>query len=222
MTKAYAYLRVSGKSQVEGDGFTRQRLTIDGFAAAQGFHIVKEYRDEGVSGTKELANREALAALLAAVETTGVRAVLVERSDRLARDFAVSELILRDFRKAGVKVYDADSGEELTLEDPNDPTRKLVRTILRVLAAYDREVTVLKLRHARERIRRSGQRCEGRKPFGTREGEPEALRRLQALRAEGLTLRAIAETLNAERVQTRAGGAWKAGTVHDILRRVAA
>ena len=51
MTKAHAYLRVSGKGQVQGDGFTRQLKSIREYAAAHGIKIVNVYREEGVSGT---------------------------------------------------------------------------------------------------------------------------------------------------------------------------
>ena len=34
MQKAFSYLRVSGKGQIEGDGFARQRIAIKAYAAA--------------------------------------------------------------------------------------------------------------------------------------------------------------------------------------------
>ena len=38
--KAHAYLRVSGKGQVEGDGFTRQLKAIKEYAAGHDIKIV--------------------------------------------------------------------------------------------------------------------------------------------------------------------------------------
>jgi len=66
MTKAHAYLRVSGKGQVEGDGFTRQLKAIREYAAAHDLKIVNVYREEGVSGTKESADRPAWSELMTA------------------------------------------------------------------------------------------------------------------------------------------------------------
>ena len=97
--KAVSYLRVSGKGQVDGDGFPRQRETIARYAKAAGFELVGEFRDEGVSGTKDLDAREGLSDLLARIRSNGVRLVLVERADRLARDLIVGELILNQFRE---------------------------------------------------------------------------------------------------------------------------
>ena len=52
MDKAFAYLRVSGKGQIEGDGFTRQLAAIKKYADANGIKIAKVFREEGISGTK--------------------------------------------------------------------------------------------------------------------------------------------------------------------------
>ena len=46
--KAFAYLRVSGKGQIEGDGFTRQLEAIKGYAAAHGIKIVQVFREEAL------------------------------------------------------------------------------------------------------------------------------------------------------------------------------
>ena len=64
MTKAFAYLRVSGKGQVRGDGFTRQLSAIKQYAAANGIKIVRVFQEEGVSGTKETMDRPAWAEMM--------------------------------------------------------------------------------------------------------------------------------------------------------------
>jgi len=221
---AVSYLRVSGKGQVGGHGFTRQRDTIRRYAKANGIELVAEFRDEGVTGTKELENRPGLAALLDRVESNGVRLVLIERADRLARDLMIGEVILGQFRELGVQVIGADSGTELTVGD-DDPTRKLIRQVLGAVAEFDKSVTVLKLRAARERIRQRTGRCEGRKPFGERPGEAAALERIRQLRRKPrgrkrASCAAVAATLNREGFLTRQGGPWQPGTVWAILRRI--
>jgi len=65
MKRAFAYLRVSGKGQVEGDGFPRQLEAVKKYAAANDIKIVKVYREEGVSGTTEWENRPAFAEMMA-------------------------------------------------------------------------------------------------------------------------------------------------------------
>jgi hypothetical protein len=61
-------------------------------------------------------------------------------------------------------------------------------------------------------------RCEGRKPFGYREGEQAAIERMAALQAAGISTRAIAAKLNAEGVATRTGGLWRDAVVGRILK----
>ena len=221
--KAVSYLRVSGKGQVDGDGFPRQRETIVRYAKAAGFELVGEYRDEGVSGTKDLDDREGLSDLLARIRSNGVRVVLVERADRLARDLIVGELILSQFRDLGVKVIAADAGTELTAGD-DDPTRTLIRQVLGAVAQFEKAVIVSKLKAARVRKRRATGRCEGRKPFGTRPGEADVVAMIQKLRrkprgGERLSFAAISERLNAERRPTRTGKPWAPETVRGIVKR---
>jgi DNA invertase Pin-like site-specific DNA recombinase len=222
--KAFAYLRVSGKGQVDGDGFPRQRAAIEKYVNAHDIVLLGEYRDEGVSGTKELANRKGLAALLDKIESNGVRVVLVERADRLARALTVSEVLLGQFRERGVRVIEAEGGTDLTAGD-DDPTRVLIRQVLGAVSQFEKNVIVLKLRAARERKRLREGRCEGRKPFGSRPSEAKALARLLELRRkprEGVrrSMAKISDTLNAEGYATRGGKPWKPGTVHAILKRV--
>lgn len=221
--KAFSYLRVSGKGQVEGHGFIRQREAVQRYAKAHGLEVAREFRDEGVSGAKELADRDGLAALLDALESNGVQTVLVERADRLARDLLVSEVILGRFRDLGVRVIGADSGTDLTVGD-DDPTRVLIRQVLGAVAQFEKSVIVLKLRAARDRVRRLKGRCEGRPPFGTLRGEREVVDRIFALRRKPrggrrLSVAKVAARLNDEGIPTRHGGLWKPGTVWAVLQR---
>jgi DNA invertase Pin-like site-specific DNA recombinase len=223
MAKAVGYLRVSGRGQIDGDGFDRQADAIRTYARKARLQIADDdwFRDAGVSGSRELENRPALAALLDRVESNGVRIVLVERADRLARDLMISEVILSKFRGAGVKVFASD-GTELTADD--DPARGLIRQVLAAVAEYDKRVTVLKLRAARERIRGRGAACEGRKPYGYHPAEQEVLNLMKQLRRKApkqarRSYAAIAQILNARAIPTRTGGKWQPRTVYGILSR---
>lgn len=225
--KAFSYLRVSGKSQIEGDGFPRQRVAIAARAKSSGFSIVQEFADEGVSGASDLEDRPALMALFAAIEGNGVRTVIVERADRLARDVLVSEVLLAKFRKMGVVVVDAESGADLTTNDPDNPTGTLIRQILAVIAQFEKTSIVAKLRKARNRKRSETGRCEGKKPFGTLPGEQETLDLMRQLRrkpigqGKRMSFARIAAELNARSIPTRQGGQWQSSTVQAILKRLA-
>lgn len=213
MMKAFAYLRVSGRGQIEGDGFTRQLESIGAYAKQHETGIVRVFREEGVSGTTDLENRPALAELIAALHANGVRLVLIEKLDRLARDLMVQETIIADLKKNGFNLISVSEPD--LLED--DPSRKLMRQIFGAIAEYDKAMVVLKLRGARARIRARTGRCEGAKPYGALAGEGEVLERIHALRASGMGFDRIAASLNAEGVRPRRGARWHGLTVNKIL-----
>jgi len=210
---AFAYLRVSGKGQVKGDGFPRQLAAIRQYAKANGIRIKKVFREEGVSGAKELANRPALSELMGALHSNGTRLVLVEKLDRLARDLMIQETIIGDLRKHGFELVSA--AEPDLLKD--DPTRKLMRQVFGAIAEYEKTMIVVKLRAARERKRARTGRCEGRKPFGFYPGENRTIERMRTLRRDGAGYQRIAEALDSEGLPTRKGSPWQPASVRRIL-----
>jgi DNA invertase Pin-like site-specific DNA recombinase len=215
MTKAFSYLRVSGRGQLDGDGFPRQAETITRYAAANGIEIVEEFRENGVSGTKELDDRPALAELLVALEENGVHMVVIEKLDRLARDLMVQETILADMRKRGFTLISAHEPDLCS----DEPTRKLMRQIMGAIAEYDKSMIVAKLRAARQRKKARTGRCEGSKPFGHSEGHRPTIDRILSLRASGRGMDTIAQTLNAEGHLSKTGGKWYAPAVRNVLLR---
>jgi DNA invertase Pin-like site-specific DNA recombinase len=223
--KAFSYLRVSSKGQIEGDGFDRQREKIQKWAKANTATISREFREEGVSGKNDLDGRPAMIDLLAAIAANGVRVVVVERADRFARDLVASELLLREFTRLGVKVIEAEGGNDLSAGDHDNPTAKLVRQILAAVSEFDKTIILLKINAARLRKRNETGRCEGRKPFGERDGEIAAIERMKQLRrkpvgkSKRMSFSKIAATLDADGVASRSGKAWTAEAVRQILGR---
>jgi DNA invertase Pin-like site-specific DNA recombinase len=215
MIKAFAYLRVSGKGQVEGDGFTRQLEAIKKYAAANDIKIMKVYREEGVSGTTDWANRPAFSEMMTALLANGTRTVLVERLDRIARDLMVQESIIADFQRKGLTIVSVAEPDLCS----DDPSRVLMRQILGAFFQYEKTMIVLKLRGARVRKRATDGHCEGRKPYGARPGEAETVARIQSLRDAGMAMDTIAETLNAEGTKPRKGSQWYGSSVRNVLLR---
>lgn len=223
--KAFSYLRVSGKGQLEGDGFDRQRDKIKKWAKANGHVIAREFREEGISGATEAANRPALTAMIAAAIEDGVKVIAVERADRLSRDLIVSELLLRDWQAIGIQAFDAESNTDITAGDSSNPTAKMIRQILAVMAEFDKCSIVLKMKIAKDKIRAETGRCEGVKPFGTFPGEQEIIDRMRQLRRKPIgkpkrmSFAKIAAALQADGLPTRTGKPWAASSVRDILTK---
>ena len=219
--KAFGYIRVSGQGQVEGDGLDRQEEAIRRYAKVNGIKVVEIFREKGVSGTIE--NRPALAELMLSLETNGhgVKAVVIEKLDRLARDLMVQEAIIRDFQRHGFHLISALEGPDLC---GDDATRKLVRQIFGAIAEYDKAMLVAKLKAARERKRARDGKCGGRKGYhGTSEGKA-IIRKIQELRrkppkGERRTFREVAEALNSQGITTLTGKPWSVASVQMAVRK---
>jgi DNA invertase Pin-like site-specific DNA recombinase len=210
--KGFGYIRVSGKGQLAGDGFPRQRANIQRYADANGIEIVQWFEERAVCGATEWENRPAWSEMIQ--HLNGTRTIIIERLDRLARELFVQEHILRDLKQRGVTLV---SAAEPDLD--SDPARILFRQLMGAIAQYDRTMVVLKLKAARKRMKAASGRCEGRKPYGTRPGEVEVVKRIGGLRGDGQTFEQIAGTLNREGVPTRVSGRrWFGSTVSKILR----
>jgi len=214
MQKAFAYCRVSGKGQVDGDGFPRQESAIREYAKAHDFRIVgKPFRDGGISGTTEGEDRPEFAKLLTALYSNGVKTIIIERLDRLARDLMVQERIIAELQKQGFTLVSVAEPDLCS----TDPQRVFIRQIMGAVAQLDKSNIVAKLRGARQRQRAKNGRCEGRKPYGFYEGEATVVDRMKQLRAEGLGFDRIAAKLNTEGFPTRTGARWHGLVVNRIL-----
>lgn len=215
MTDAFAYLRVSGLSQVEGDGFPRQLSACESFASKNGIQIIASYRDEGITGKSDLDNRPALRACITDLLANGTRTLLIEKLDRLARDLMVQEAIVQDLQRKGITLISVAEPDLCS----SDPTRTLMRQILGAFFQYERTMIVSKLRSARERIR-AQRKCDGRKAFGEKQGEELILERILSMsKAQNLKSADIADVLNRDNVPTRMGKTWKPSVVAKILAR---
>jgi DNA invertase Pin-like site-specific DNA recombinase len=213
VVRAFGYLRVSGKGQVKGDGFTRQLQAIKAYAAGHGIKIVRVFREEGVSGAKESMDRAAWSEMMTALHGDGVGTIIIEKLDRLARDLMVQEATIADLQKHGFTLISVAEPDLMA----NDPTRVLMRQLMGAVAQYDKSQIVLKLRGARMRKRAREGHCEGRKPFGYYPGESAAVERIKALRVAGLGFDRIAARLNEEGVATRTGRPWHGIVINRIL-----
>ena len=213
MIKAFAYLRVSGRSQVDGDGFPRQIAAIRSYAKQHDIRVVKMFREEGVTGTRETMDRPAWIEMMTALHGDGVRVVIIEKLDRLARDLMIQEATIADLRKHDFELVSVQEPDLMA----NDPTRVLMRQLMGAVAQYDKSQIVAKLRGARQRMKAKEGRCEGAKPYGHFEGEDAVIERMKALRADGLGFDRVAAQLNAEGVKPRRGVRWHGLTVNKIL-----
>lgn len=215
MTECYFYGRVSGKSQVEGDGFPRQRAAVEAWASLNGVDVVGEFLEQGVTGDAEWGQRPAFSEMLSRIFSNGVKTIVVENLTRLARSFVVQDTILTYLAAKGVTLISADTGADVTADIQQDPMKRALVQMQAVFSELEKNALVLKLRAARQR---KGSK-EGRKPFGFREGETAVLERMRALHEAGFSYYGVARELNEEGLPSRSGKPWAQGTVMQILKR---
>jgi DNA invertase Pin-like site-specific DNA recombinase len=216
--RAFAYLRVSGLGQVDGLGFDRQLTAIQRFAHEHDIEIVRIYREEGIPGKNELDDRPSLRSLIADLLSDGVKLVLVERLDRLARALIVQETILQDLQRRGIEMISVAEPDACSA----DPTRTMIRQILGAFFEYERKMIVSKLADARSRIRLKNGKCEGRKAYGEHPNKPAeklVLDRMRRMSADGFNWTSIARELNGVGIEPRKGKQWHPATIGRILRR---
>ena len=192
--KVVVYVRVStGKQVEEGLGLVDQEHTCRAWARQHGHQVLAVFRDQGVSGTKELEHRLGLAE--------------VWRSGEL-------------FSTAG--------GEANLHDDPEDPSRRLIRQVLGAVSEYERSMIALRLRRGRAAKAARGGFAYGSPAFGHRaagralvpdEREQAAIARARELQAAGASLRQIGAILEAEGHRPKRGARWHPTAVARVLWR---
>jgi DNA invertase Pin-like site-specific DNA recombinase len=228
--KIVGYIRVSTDRQAErGLGLEVQEQAIRRWARERRHRLAAVYRDEGTSGSNGLDDRVGLAEALDSIRRREAGGLAVYRLDRLARDLVLQEQILAEVRAMGAETFSTDGGEQGFLkDDPDEPSRRLIRQVLGAVAEYERAMINLRLRLGRRRKFERGGFAYGSPRYGWRsrdgelvpdQGEQAAMDLARRLRKQGQSLRAIGKELGIRGHRTRRGGPWHPVTVKRILAR---
>lgn len=220
MEKVFGYARVSGQGQVEGDGFRRQEEEIQTYCKANKIELVKIFQEKGVSGTTDETERPAFQEMIAAILKNGVRTIIVEGMDRLAREYRIQETLLIYLASKGITLISARTGQDVTADITADPMKKALVQIQGVFSELEKNLLVKKLRTARQTKAEENGKCEGRKNY--QEAAPELVARIKSLNrkprnGERPTLQKIADQLNAEGLYSLAGKPWTAANLSRVI-----
>lgn len=208
--RAIGYVRVSTDEQAtDGVSLDAQRARITSYCSLYDIELVDVVVDAGLSA-KNL-NRPGLQRALTMLKRGEVDAIIVAKLDRLTRRTRdLLDLVETTFK----------SGERVLLSvhekiDTSSAAGRMILTVLGALAEFERaqlgERTSAAMAHMAERGLYTG----GRAPFGYHVGdagelvenpaEQEVIAEVRALRAGGLSLRAIVATLNERGRRSRVG-----------------
>ncbi len=215
-----AYFRVStAKQGKSGLGLEAQKSAVAQFIRQTGGELLGSYMEV------ESGKRSDRPELIKAIERCDITQsiLVVAKLDRLTRDTN----FLAKLRDSGVKFVAVD----------NSSATHMTVTILIAVAEEERRLVSVRTKAALAACKARGQKlgCPlGAAAFGEKRGlgATEGLKRkadafaqkmansILALKAEGLSLRQIADRLNADGAVTARGNAWQANSVKRVLDRL--
>lgn len=208
--KYLGYTRVS-KENLTGKNVSiaNQSQTLIAEAKHRGFSLELVDEGEGVSG-KKLSKRPVLIETLARLDRGEVDGLIVTKLDRLARSTIDFLTILERSQKNGWSLIVLDLAIDTTT-----PAGTLNATMMASFAQYEREIISQRTKSALAYKKSQGV-IIGR-PSVT---DPLVIKRIQDLRNERLSLRAIGDRLTQEGIQpVRGGSTWYASTIKQLLEK---
>lgn len=222
-TAAVVYVRVSTALQAdEGVSLAAQEAACRQWAAAQGLEVVAVCTDAGVSGGADIADCPGLMAALGELQARPGATLIAHKRDRLARDVVRAATLERLVQSARGKLATVEgvSGD--------GPEAALMRAITDAFAQYERALIAARTRTALAHKKSKGERVgclprgytvgEDGKTLVADSNEQRVLELVRELRGQGLTLRGIADALEAQGFTTRKGRPYSFVAVGEILR----
>ena len=201
------YSRCSTDEQAEsGAGLAAQRQAIEAECERRGWNLLEIVEDAGYSAGS--LHRPGIEYALKAMRTGKAEALVVSRLDRLSRSTLDFADLIGKSQKKGWAIVVLDIGVDLTA-----PNGRLVGSVLAAVAAWERDLIAQRTKEAMAAKKAAGA------TFGRERLIPvEVAERIRAARDAGKSLRAIADSLNADEIPTVGGGRqWWDSTVRGLL-----
>lgn len=221
--KVIGYIRVSTQEQDQsGLGLADQESKIKSYCDLYNLELT-EIEKDAASG-KNL-DRPGLRRALAKLKKGEVEGVIVAKLDRLTRSVKDMGILLEKYFQAKFSLFVVS--EQI---DTRTAAGRLVLNMLITVAQWERETIGERTKAALNQKRARGEFTGGHVPYGYRQengklivdkAEKATLAKMKKWRAQGVRLRAICDRLNEAAIPTRAGGAWKPGTVDKLIKTAA-
>lgn len=223
--KVLGYIRVSSTEQVkDGESLERQEEQIRAYCKFKGIEGLEILADKGLSGFK--SSRPGFQELIRLCKSREVRMVIVYDLSRLSRSVRDTLAFIEDvIQKYGI--------EFVSIQNDIDTTTPMGKAFLGFNAIFNqlyRDEISFKTKAALKHKRGKGEKTGGHTPYGFEivggaklEADPKetaVIRRIQELRAAGLSLRRIAAELQALGIPTKTGkGIWRPQVIKEMLSR---
>jgi peptidoglycan hydrolase-like protein with peptidoglycan-binding domain/DNA invertase Pin-like site-specific DNA recombinase len=207
-TKVLGYVSVEQNGGSEAGAMREQAQSIDSLCRRRGWHLLELVRDVEAAGGGSL-KRPGLMYAVERVAKGEASCIVVSELSRLTNSAADLSRVLESLARANGRLVVMDVG----LDTASDAGRIAANSLLRV-GSWERrrvlESTRKGLAAARARRAAAG--------LPAVEDIPSLKRRILEMRADGMTLQAIADQLNEEGVPTMRGGQlWRPSSVQAAL-----
>ncbi len=159
------YARLSVDSAVsESDSITSQQMLMRDFIKGRDeFFLVREYKDDGISGTR--FDRQAFDSLLGEVRKGNINCIIVKDFSRFGRDhIEVGNYLEKIFPFLGVRFISVNDGYDSFDRDSAD--KKLAVILKNLVNEYIAKDTSVKVASSYVTKQRNGEYDGGRAPYG--------------------------------------------------------
>ena len=221
MIRCVSYLRTSSltNSGSDKDSQSRQERVINTYAEQNGYTIAESAYDEGRSGADPLEDREGFDQLLQFWREHSITTILVESSNRYARDKDVAVKGFYMMEDYGINsLIDCEAGLDLLGMWNSGKAYEAILPFLKMIIAEDekREV-VRRLKSGRDRKKAEIGKCGGRKSLIEKWGNDIRVSAVRA-RRRGQTFDNISQWLaNKYGVVTESGSPLSRGQVWHLV-----
>lgn len=215
------YIRVSTDGQCGEDkfGLEVQKEQIEAYCKRNDYTIIKWFKDEGESGAKERPGFDEI--IYGEVSNPPYEAVVVAKSDRVARDINIYYYYKMMLPKKGIKLISIaeDFGQFGVFAS-------MLEAFTLCVAEMERDNINKRTSSGRKAKASKGGYSGGRAPMGYRvqdknlvvnPDEAPAVKRIFELRDQGVVLLSIVDVMNEEGYQTRSGKPFVLSTVQSII-----
>lgn len=228
--------RVSTKGQVDHDDIPMQKIACRKFAQQQGWRVVMEKAEKGVSGSKVSASkRDVIQELRTAASNKEFDVLLVYMFDRLGRIESETPFVLEWFVQNGIEMWSTHEGQQ-RIESHSD---KLMNYIRFWQAAGESQKTSMRTRDRIRQIVSSGHYAGGFVPYGYRAVDKGRVNKrdqpvkdleiapeeaawvrevFEKVANEGASGYAIARMLNQRGLRTRQGAKFQSINIRRLIR----
>ena len=224
MKNVVAYCRVSTDGQVGEDkfGIESQKQQIMDYCAKNDMQISSWFIDEGESGVKE--HRPQLDALLyGEIKNPPVEAVVVAKSDRIARDIKLYYYFMMLLEKRKMQLLSATE----PVVDDDSGLGRVYQTLMMFVAEQERKNITHRTSGGRAVKAAKGGYSGGRPPYGYKSvggvltivpEEADTVRRAFELKDSSATYQQTCDSLNSEGRTNRSGSKFSISTIQIIWK----